>query len=183
MGLIDGRKDMTPKYRMRLGDELKEVEIEEGPRGIRVRINDQWHTVSLEQIGDSALYSLIVDDRPYEFFAEERSGGFDIVIGSQRYSVLRESHGRRAPPPPTTAAAAEKPGQAGGWVVLSPMTGLIQEICVSPGDVAKEGDLLAVIEAMKMNNELRAQRSGRVSEIYVSVGQRVEQGSALLLLV
>ena len=167
---------------MRLGEDLKEVEIEEGPRGVRVRINDQWHTVSLEQIGDSALYSLIVDDRPYEFFAEERSDGFDIVIGPQRYSVLRESHGRRAPPP-VKAAATEMRGEAGGWVLLSPMTGLVQEICVSPGDTAEVGDVLAVIEAMKMNNELRAQRSGRVAEIYVSVGQRIEQGSALLLLV
>jgi biotin carboxyl carrier protein len=173
---------MAPKYLMRLGDELKEVVIEEGPRGIRVRLNDQWHDVSLEQIGDSVLYSLIVDDRPYEFFAEERRGGFDIVIGSQRYSVLRESHGRRAPPP-VSAGATETPGEAGEWVLVSPMTGLIQEICVSPGDGAEVGDVLAVIEAMKMNNELRAQRSGRVAEIYVSVGQRVEQGSALLLLV
>lgn len=174
---------MAPKYLMRLGDDLTEVEIEEGPHGVRVRINDQWHTISLEQIGDSALYSLMVDDRPYEFFAEERSGGFDIVIGPQRYSVLRESHGRRAPPPPAPPTAAEKPGVAGGWVVLSPMNGLIQEICVSAGDTAEVGDILAVIEAMKMNNELRAQRSGRVAEIYVSEGQRVEQGSALLLLV
>lgn len=174
---------MAPKYLMRLGDDLKEVEIEEGPHGVRVRINDQWHSISLEQIGDSSLYSLIVDDRPHEFFAEEHRDGFDIVIGSQRYSVLRESHGRRAPPPPVPSTTAEMPGAAGGWVVLSPMTGLIQEVCVSRSDVVEVGDILAVIEAMKMNNELRAQRSGQVAEIYVSAGQRVEEGSALLLLV
>jgi biotin carboxyl carrier protein len=63
------------------------------------------------------------------------------------------------------------------------MTGLLQEVYVSRGDAVQAGDVLMVIEAMKMNNELRALRSGRVQEVYVSRGQRVEQGSALLLLV
>jgi biotin carboxyl carrier protein len=172
---------------MRLGDSLTEVEVEEGPEGMRVRINNEWHSISLERIGRSALFSLIVDDRPYEFFAEERSGGFDIVIGPLRYTVLRERPGRPGTPTPTPVPAAhglhERPGEAGGWVLLSPMTGLLQEVYVSSGNTVQAGDVLMVIEAMKMNNELRALRSGRVQEVYVSQGQRVEQGSALLLLV
>jgi biotin carboxyl carrier protein len=63
------------------------------------------------------------------------------------------------------------------------MTGLLQEVYVSGGDSVQAGDVMMIIEAMKMNNELRAMRSGRVQEVYVSQGQRVEQGSALLLLV
>ncbi len=176
---------MAERYLMRLGDSLTEVEIEEGPAGIRVRINDKWHSTSLEQIGHSALFSLIVDDRPHEFFAEERSGGFDIVIGTQRYTVLRERSGRPAAAAPLPAGHTlhERPGDAGGWVLLSPMTGLVQEMYVAAGDAVQAGDVLMLIEAMKMNNELRALRSGQVREVYVSQGQRVEQGSALLLLV
>ena len=170
---------------MRLGDSLTEVEVEEGPKGLRVRINDKWHSISLEQIGGSALFSLIVDDRPHEFFAEERSGGLDIVIGSSRSTVLRERAGRLGAPasPPAPQALHERPGEAGGWVLLSPMTGLLQEVYAARGNEVQAGDVLMVIEAMKMNNELRAMRSGRVQEVYVSRGQRVEQGSALLLLV
>jgi len=169
---------------MRLGDSLTEVEVEESPKGVRIRINDQWHSISLEQIGGSALFSLIVDDRPHEFFAEERSGGLDIVIGSLRYTILRERPGRPGAPvsPPAPQGLHERPGEAGGWVLLSPMTGLLQEVYVSPGNAVQAGDVLMVIEAMKMSNELRALRSGRVREVYVSRGQRVEQGSALLLL-
>ena len=176
---------MAERYLMRLGDSLTEVEVEEGPKGVRVRINDRWHSISLEQIGGSALFSLIVDDRPHEFFAEERSGGLDIVIGSSRYTVLRERPGRPGPSasPPASQALHERPGEAGGWVLLSPMTGLLQEVYASPGSAVQAGDVLMVIEAMKMNNELRAMRSGRVQEVYVSRGQRVEQGSALLRLV
>jgi len=176
---------MAEKYLMRLGDSVTEVEVEEAPKGIRVRINDRWHSISLEQIGGSALFSLIVDDRPYEFFAEERSGGLDVVIGSLRYTVLRERAGRLGASAslPAPQGLHERPGEAGGWVLLSPMTGLLQEVYVSRGDTVKAGEVLMVIEAMKMNNELRALRSGRVQEVYVSRGQRVEQGSALLLLV
>jgi len=176
---------MAERYLMRLGDSLTEVEVEEGPKGIRVRIGDQWHSISLEQIGGSALFSLIVDDRPHEFFAEERSGGLDIVIGSSRYSVLQERPGQPGMATPVTAPQGlhERPGEAGGWVLLSPMTGLLQEVYVSRGDSVQAGDVMMIIEAMKMNNELRALRSGRVQEVYVSQGQRVEQGSALLLLV
>jgi biotin carboxyl carrier protein len=174
---------MAERYLMRLGDSLSEVEVEEGRKGLRVRINDKWHSISLEQIGRSALFSLIVDDRPHEFFAEERSGGLDIVIGSSRYTVLREGPGRpRAVASPSAPQALhERPGEAGGWVLLSPMTGMLQEVYVSRGNTVQAGDVLMVIEAMKMNNELRALRSGRIQEVYVSRGQRVEQGSALLL--
>jgi biotin carboxyl carrier protein len=172
---------MAEKYLMRLGDALREVEVEEGPKGLRVRIDNRWHTISLEQIGDAGLFSLIVGNHPHEFFAEERSGGFDIVIGSRAYSVLLETPERRAAPLPARPVAAE-PSEAGDWLVLSPMMGIVREIYVSMGDMVKTGDILIVIEAMKMNNDLKARRSGRVQRVYVSPGERVEQGRALLLL-
>jgi biotin carboxyl carrier protein len=172
---------MAEKYLMRLGDALREVEVEEGPKGLRVRIDNRWHTISLEQIGDAGLFSLIVDNRPYEFFAEEHGGGFDIVIGSRAYSVLLEAPERRAAPLPEKPEAAEPP-EAGDWLILSPMMGIVREIRVSMGDMVKTGDILIVIEAMKMNNDLKARRSGRVQRVYVSPGERVEQGGALLLL-
>jgi len=172
---------MAEKYLMRLGDAVREVEVEEGPKGLRVRVNKRWHTISLKQIGYTGLFSLIVDNCPYEFFAKERNGGFDIVIGSRAYSVLLETPERRAAPLPARPVTAE-PLEAGDWLVLSPMMGIVREIYVSMGDMVKTGDILIVIEAMKMNNDLKARRSGRVQRVYVSPGERVEQGGALLLL-
>lgn len=174
---------MAQKYLVRLGDEVKEVEVEEGPSGLRVRFNDQWHQARLEQLGQSFLYALVIDDRPRELFALERAGGFDIVIGPDRFPVAVEGRGRRLPPPlPAGRQPVERPAEEGGWVLLSPMTGAIVDIYVSEGDTVAAGDLLMLIEAMKMNNELRAQRPGSVRSLYVERGQRVEQGSALLLL-
>jgi biotin carboxyl carrier protein len=173
---------VAERYLVRLGDELKELEVEEGPAGLRVRVDGSWHEARLEQVGQGSLYALIVDDHPYELFAAERAEGYDIVIGWDRYPVAVGTRDER-PPPPRSGQQVPEREEAGGWVVLSPMTGVVLELYVGPGDSVADGDVLAVIEAMKMNNELRAQRSGTVREVYVARGQRVEQGSSLLLLV
>jgi oxaloacetate decarboxylase alpha subunit len=70
----------------------------------------------------------------------------------------------------------------GEWVLASPMAGVVQKIVVSPNDVIEEGDVLLIIEGMKMQNELRARHGGQVKAVFVSVGQQVEQGSPLLVL-
>ncbi len=172
---------MAEKYIVRLGYELKEVEVEDGPDGLRVRINGDWHNARLEQVGQTALYALVIDDHPHELFAVERAEGYDIVIGWDRYSVAVSTRDRRAPNAiPSDLTLEEHP--AGGWVVLSPMTGVVTEVYAEAGDQVAEGDILMVLEAMKMNNELRAQKAGTVRELYVEAGQRVESGMRLLLL-
>ena len=172
---------MAEKYIVRLGYEIKEVEVEDGPDGLRVHINGHWHNVRLEQVGQPALYALLIDDRPHELFAVERAEGYDIVIGWDRYSVAVGTRDRRAPQAiPGDLTLEEHP--AGGWVVLSPMTGVVTAVYAEAGDEVVEGDILMVLEAMKMNNELRAQKAGTVRELYVQAGQRVESGMRLLLL-
>jgi glutaconyl-CoA decarboxylase len=171
---------MAQKYLVRLGDSIKEIEVEEGPSGLRVRLNGKWHNARLEQVGQTSLYALVLDDRPHELFALEQAGGFDIVIGPDRFPVAVGGRGRGAPPPVSQQALERR--AAGGWIVLSPMTGAVVDVYVSAGDRVEAGDVLLLIEAMKMNNELRAQRAGTVREVYVDKGQRVEQGLALLLL-
>jgi len=166
---------------VRLGYELKEIEIEEDDGGLRAKVDGEWREAKLEQVGSTSLYALLVDDHPYELFAVERAEGYDIVIGWDRYPVAVGARGRRPLPVPPGPQVTERE-EAGGWVVLSPMTGVVLDLYVRPGDPVSEGDVLMVIEAMKMNNELRAQRSGTVGEVYVRKGQRVEQGSSLLLL-
>ncbi len=172
---------MAEKYIVRLGYELKEVEVEDGPDGLRVHINGHWHNARLEQVGQTALYALVIDDRPHELFAVERAEGYDIVIGWDRYSVAVGTRDRRvAQVAPSDQTLEEHP--AGGWVVLSPMTGVVTEVYAAAGDEVAEGDILMMLEAMKMNNELRAQKAGTVRELYVQAGQRVESGMRLLLL-
>ena len=83
---------------------------------------------------------------------------------------------------PAAAPAAAAAPIAGGEPVTSPMPGVILRVAVSQGQAVKEGDLIAILEAMKMENEIVASRSGTVAQILVSKGSVVETGSPLLII-
>jgi len=89
---------------------------------------------------------------------------------------------------PVAAAPAAAPAApaavnlAAGDPVKSPMPGNILKICVSQGQQVKEGDLLIVLEAMKMENEIVATKAGTVAQIAVSKGAVVETGSVLVVI-
>ena len=63
------------------------------------------------------------------------------------------------------------------------MAGVVREVSIAADDEVTEGQMLVVVEAMKMQNELHARRAGTVKAVYISVGQRVDQGTPLLVLV
>lgn len=79
-------------------------------------------------------------------------------------------------------AAAPAAALASGEVVKSPMPGNILKINVAPGQKVEEGDVLIVLEAMKMENEIVATKSGTVAQIAVSKGAVVETGAPLVVI-
>jgi hypothetical protein len=80
---------MASKYQLRVGAREAEVDVEEKEGGaFHLRLNGVSFPASLERIGESARYSIIVGNRPYDFFAEETPHGYHIVIGSRtRYDA------------------------------------------------------------------------------------------------
>lgn len=87
-----------------------------------------------------------------------------------------------APAAPAPAPAPAAAALAAGEVVKSPMPGNILKINVTLGQKVKEGDVLIVLEAMKMENEIVAPKAGSVAQIAVSKGQVVETGSPLVVI-
>lgn len=79
---------------------------------------------------------------------------------------------------PAPAAVAVGPGE----VVASPMPGTILRVNVTAGQAVKAGDVLAVLEAMKMENEILAPRDGSVSQVIASKGASVDTGAPLVVL-
>jgi len=71
---------------------------------------------------------------------------------------------------------------AAGGVLKAPMPGLVVRVEVSAGQVVEAGEALVVVEAMKMENELRASHRGTVEQIHVQAGDRVEKGAPLVTL-
>ena len=169
---------MASKHQLRIGDLEFDVEIDERQDHVAVYLDDAWHDVQLERIGGSAEYSVIVDGRPFQVFAEGSPHGFEVVVNGRAYSVGTTLLARPSNEAiDMTAARADEE-----WVQISPMAGVIQKVLVSPNDHIEAGAALVVIEAMKMQNELHAHRGGQVKAVYVTVGQQVEPGTPLLVL-
>ena len=87
-----------------------------------------------------------------------------------------------APAAPAAAAPAAQTAIAAGEVVKAPMPGNVLKILASQGQQVKEGEVLIVLEAMKMENEIVAPKSGSVAQIAVSKGQVVETGTPLIVI-
>ncbi len=164
---------MARKLALSLNAATTEAEVEHTPSGPRVRLGDQWFDVDFAAAGGHGLYSLLIDGRSYEVYAQPRSGGFDVLIGNRVFSVDSDFVRGKARP----AGPAEPEGV---WVLRSPMAGLVVQTLVAAGDEVRAGQLLLLVESMKMNNELSAARAGAVTEVYVSAGQRVDRGAPLI---
>jgi biotin carboxyl carrier protein len=168
---------VAAKYRLKLGNEDHELEVEpEGAGGYRVKSGDASSRVSLTRINDSARYSLIVDGKTHDLFIEERPTGYHIVLAGRPINVGTHT-GRRG-----GGAESMEIDDGGEWVLKSPMAGVVLEIRVQADDEVEQGQVLAIVEAMKMQNELQARRAGTVKAIFVAAGQRVDQGTPLLVL-
>ena len=87
-----------------------------------------------------------------------------------------------APAAAAPAAAAAPVAVAAGEAVKSPMPGNILKINVTQGQQVKEGDVIMILEAMKMENEIVATRSGTIAQIAVSKGAVVETGAVLAVI-
>ena len=125
-------------------------------------------------------YKVTLNNRTYE--VEVEAGQAMLVDEYEAYAPAPAAAPAPAPAAPAAAPAAASPALAAGEVVKSPMPGNILKINVTVGQKVNEGDTLRVLEAMKMENEVAAPRSGTVAQIIVSKGAVVETGAPLVVI-
>ena len=167
---------MDEKYLIRddENDIAYEVNRDDGVLQVRRGGAEEWKTVQLEKVGDSGLYLLMVDNRPTELYLERRRGGAIVTLGRHiwDYDVERWR--------PSSGGRKVDAGVSGSKRVVAPMTGSIVEVRCAAGDSVVAGQVLLVIESMKMNNELRSPTDGTVESVPVIPGQRVSAGALLV---
>ena len=107
-----------------------------------------------------------------------------MTVNGAAYDIeLEELTG--AAPAPAAAAPAPAPAAAapaGGEQVTSPMPGTILDVKVAQGAAVKKGDVLMILEAMKMENEIMCPRDGKVASVSVAKGAAVESGALLCVI-
>ncbi len=114
-----------------------------------------------------------------------------ITVNGTAYDVQVEELGESAAPvaaAPAAPAAAPAPKKAAapaagaGEPVVAPMPGTILSVNVTAGQAVKSGDVLVILEAMKMENEIKAPKDGTVGSVVVSKGESVDTGATLVTL-
>jgi biotin carboxyl carrier protein len=131
-------------------------------------------TLSAETFWGGTGETLGVDGHVYDLVIDGEMPKFDVFASGKRASIDVESARMRA------AAHVRGAGGGGGGVIKSPMPGKVVKLLVQEGDAVEVGAPLVVVEAMKMENELVAEKAGAVKKVHVSQGDAVEGGARLI---
>ncbi len=143
-----------------------------------VEIDGHRFHVDLQHITGNTVYSMLIEGKSHEVFADLEDGTWKILLDGERYEVEVEDERTRR------LKALEGPDKklVGDVQIKAPMPGLVVKIPVETGQHVSQNQSLIILEAMKMENELRAPRAGVVKEIRIAPRETVDLNQVLLIL-
>ncbi|MCM1456097.1 MAG: biotin/lipoyl-binding protein [Bacteroides sp.] len=128
------------------------------------------------------IYKVTLNGKIYEVEVEKG----EAVVKSEYEAMLPQAApvapavAASAPVAPQATAAPAPAGAVSAAAITAPMPGNINAVKVTSGQAVKEGDVLIILEAMKMENEITAPKAGKVGQIFVHKGATVETGAPLV---
>jgi biotin carboxyl carrier protein len=162
------------KYFVALGDETYEITVD----GECISLNGESVRAHVEDLSDTPIQLVAIGNAVHKVLARrgDRRGQYDLSVDGFRFSVEALDERARA----IRELSGAPPGPARPAHLAAPMPGLIVRVNVGEGDQVRAGQGLVVMEAMKMESELRAAAAGVVRRVLVSPGNAVEKGTMLL---
>jgi biotin carboxyl carrier protein len=166
------------KYVVTLGGRERTVQVEDLVDGRRRVVLDGVEEIAdLRSAGDASLWSLLLGVKSCEISVAAREGGFRLTLRGATLDVAVESEQER-----NARALTKHDGPPKASVVKASMPGIVTKLLVKPGDAVVKGQPLLIVEAMKMENEVRAEAAGVVADIAVQPGRTVNGGDLLVRL-
>jgi len=180
-------------FEVAIGDRVRTVGIVRKGGLLHVDLDGRWLVVDARRVSDSIVSMLVqldgasapsrsvdaafaINRQPARRSLGEGGGDFDVHLDGRTIPVQIRPAG--------SFGRQKKEGHAtngtGPQRVAAPMPGKVVRVLVNAGDAVKARQGLVVVEAMKMENELRAARDGRVRDVAVKEGQSVDAGAVLL---
>jgi biotin carboxyl carrier protein len=140
-----------------------------------IRIGERLLEVDFEPVSGQPVFSLILDGKSYEAFVYQGEEDWEVLIRGKQYQVKVEDEREKR------LKTAGGSGVSGGEFHLkAPMPGLVVAVLIEEGQEVKKGQVMLILESMKMQNELKAPRDGVMGRVRVKAGESVEQRQTLL---
>jgi biotin carboxyl carrier protein len=163
------------KYKVAVCNRSYEIEVDHDRL---VRVDGHPLYVDLEQVGGLPVYSLTLDDAGYVLFVEEGQGKYQVEVQGRVFPVevrLQRPHlTRRRTPCPREGEEC--------FAITAPLAGRLVSLLAVVGARVETGEIVAIVESMKMQMELKAPESGLVQAVYGPPGRNVSQGESLVSL-
>ena len=169
-------------FQLEVGGRIREVSARRVGQGFEVTLDGRRLAADLVRTGSG--WSLLVGPaetgplQSFELAIEEHAGGATVYVEGQPISVRKGGAAGR----PGRRGSSSEPGSGGPRRIVAPMPGRVVKVLVKPGDVVDARQGLVVVEAMKMENELRAPGAGTVTEVKVTEGASVEANTVLVVI-
>ena len=145
----------------------------------RIAVDDKVYQVDFDPVGNQPVYSLLVDGRSYEAYVYPADEAWQVLLLGRLYSILVEDEREKR----LRASSEGAVGEGAEFYLKAPMPGLVVAVPVEEGQEVEKGDVLLILESMKMQNELKSPRAGTVARLRVKTGDNVEQRQTLLSVV
>ncbi len=182
-----------PTYEIFIDDKPRKVEITKtAERTFNAKIDDKTSNAELtaEKQEIEKSFSVKIDGKTYkiEMPRVARDQPFTVKVDEASFKAeiktpaVKSSLTTFSPTPSTSMKRNAAQKQATEGAVTAPMTGKIIKVRAKKGDEVEQGQVLCVIEAMKMENEITAPKAGTVKEVTVSEGSSVSEGEILLII-
>ena len=161
------------KYITTIDDKQFTVEIIDEKH---VSVDGKVYEIDFESVAGQPVYSLIVDGRSHESYIYQGDDNWQVLMRGRLYPVKVEDEREKR----LRAAAGGSVAETGEFHLRAPMPGLVVAVPVAEGQSVKRGQVILILESMKMQNELKAPRDGTIGRIRVKPGESVEQKQTLL---
>jgi biotin carboxyl carrier protein len=172
-------------FEIEVGEKVRTISVKRQGQRFRVEADGRVLLVDARLVGESSLSLLVGSDNGHvparsvdvALAARDQPGTFDVHLGGRVVPLTIRPAGRFGRHNRQTGTTHGNGPQR----LTAPMPGKIVRVLVKPGDAVNARQGLVVVEAMKMENELRASGPGRVREVTVAEGQSVDAGAVLVV--
>ena len=144
-----------------------------------VAVDGVTYQIDFMAVGNQPVYTLLVDGQSYDAHVYSDEDIWQVLFHGSMYSALVEDEREKR----LRAALGGGVAEHEEYHLKAPMPGLVVAVPVSEGQAIQKGEVLLILESMKMQNELKSPRAGNVSRVRVKPGDRVEQKETMLSVV